>query len=172
MNQKDRERFESKFERRGEDECWPWIAGLNSKGYGQFYLQRENTIAPRVAFALYKGPIPPGLLVCHNCPGGDNPACVNPRHLWAGTITDNNRDKIAKGRANMPSGERHFSRTHPEKTAKGTTLPQSKLTDDKVREIRERAMDGEDHPSIAAAFRVSRPTISRVVSRKFWRHVL
>lgn len=38
-------------------------------------------------------------MVCHRC---DNPACVNPNHLFIGTAVDNNQDARAKGRAVTP----------------------------------------------------------------------
>jgi hypothetical protein len=64
--------------------------------------------AHRVAYWMFRGPIPPGLFVCHNCPGGDTKACVNPAHLWLGSQLDNMRDCIQKGRA------RYATRLTPE----------------------------------------------------------
>jgi hypothetical protein len=54
--------------------------------------------APRVSWKLHYGPIPDGKDVCHNCPTGDNPSCVNPKHLWLGTDSENIKDMYAKGR--------------------------------------------------------------------------
>lgn len=77
------------------DECWPWQRGHNLQGYGQFFFCGERTGTHRVAWTLANGPIPDGKCCLHYC---DNPPCCNPRHLWIGTYTDNNRDTAAKGR--------------------------------------------------------------------------
>lgn len=89
-------RFLSKVDRSGV--CWVWTAGHSRDGYGMFSRHGVNEIASRVAWELLCGPIPDGLLVLHNCPGGDNPACVNPDHLWLGTQQENIDDCERKGR--------------------------------------------------------------------------
>lgn len=81
--------------------CWNWQGAIMSTGYGSFMLDgrrrpgRRSQLAHRVAWALHVGPIPPGLCVLHEC---DNRRCVNPKHLFLGTNTDNVRDMVAKGR--------------------------------------------------------------------------
>jgi hypothetical protein len=88
--------------------CWLWPKSTNTSGYGLFRLSwpdgTKETSAHRVAWVLTYGPIPPGQVVCHNCPTGDNPACCNPHHLWLGSQADNIRDCNAKGR--IPYGSR------------------------------------------------------------------
>ena len=76
--------------------CWIWIAG-KSAGYGMTSMNRRLRHAHAIAWELINGPIPDGLDVLHNCPGGDNKACVNPAHLWLGTQRDNTIDWYQKG---------------------------------------------------------------------------
>lgn len=90
-------RFWKYVERRGPDECWPWIGYRRAAGYGWFKIPGGPTgNASRAAYILTHGDIPPGrILVCHSC---DNPPCCNPAHLWLGTDADNSRDRDQKGR--------------------------------------------------------------------------
>lgn len=76
--------------------CWEWKRATNNIGYGMFRIKQGlMRTAHRVSYELFKGPIPKGMVVCHTC---DNPKCVNPDHLWAGTMLDNIRDMDQKGR--------------------------------------------------------------------------
>jgi uncharacterized protein YjiS (DUF1127 family) len=95
----DAELFWSKVKRGGPDECWPWLAATNEKGYGVVGGKDGTTKANRVAWKLTNGPIPDGKCVLHRC---DNPPCCNPGHLFTGTRGDNNRDMHAKGRGVVP----------------------------------------------------------------------
>ena len=52
----------------------------------------------RISYLLHKGDIPPGMVVRHCCPGGENRACVNPDHLILGSKGDNNRDTVLRGK--------------------------------------------------------------------------
>ena len=87
-------RFETKVNK--TDFCWLWTGLLHPKGYGYIKDRGKNIKVHRLAYELYIGPIPEGMLVCHTC---DVRNCVNPEHLWLGTNDDNIRDMRLKGRA-------------------------------------------------------------------------
>lgn len=110
------EQFWSKVDKSGgPDACWLWTGSMTVAGYGRY----NRTYAHRLAHELSIGPIPDGLLVCHHC---DNKPCVNPAHLYVGTVADNNRDAMERGQWKKPPnawgpGRRqrptHCKRGHP-----------------------------------------------------------
>jgi hypothetical protein len=81
--------------------CWVWTANKINKGYGVVGPGgcQEYILSHRASWQLHNGEIPDGLCVLHRC---DNPACVNPDHLWLGTHQHNMLDKCAKGRSFPP----------------------------------------------------------------------
>lgn len=147
------ERFEAKFEK--GDGCWNWKAGKQRDGYGQFRFAGRHQRAHRVSWMLYVGEIPDNLQVLHHC---DNPSCVNPSHLFLGTIADNAHDRDSKGRCRGagPGGERHGG---------------AKLTEKQVAAIRERRSAGARNTVLAKEFNVAQQTISSIVCRRRWAKV-
>jgi hypothetical protein len=88
------QRFWSKVDIRGEDECWNWKAGKRH-GYGAYRLGNKQVSAYRYSYEISIGNIKQGMFVLHRC---DNPSCVNPKHLFLGTQKDNMEDMTLKGR--------------------------------------------------------------------------
>jgi hypothetical protein len=84
---------------RVQDQCLIWTGALLRSGYGSLALrlagEKRESRAHRVAWIVFRGPIPAGMQVLHRC---DTPACVNVEHLFLGTQGDNVFDAIEKGR--------------------------------------------------------------------------
>jgi len=88
-------------------DCWLWTAALNIDGYGVFSIndgtpKRQHYRSHRFVYQSYFGKITNGLLVCHTC---DIRNCVNPHHLFLGTIQQNNLDCDNKNRRSHLSGD-------------------------------------------------------------------
>jgi len=97
-------RFHAKVCRGGVDDCWLWNGAHTMRGYGQIRApgRGRRLLAHRLAYELEFGAIPTGFLVLHHC---DNPPCVNPRHLFLGTLSDNNKQPYLRGRGHPPSAK-------------------------------------------------------------------
>ncbi len=120
--------------------CWVWDGPRDWDGYGITYLTGKCWRAHRFFFMLINGQIPVGKHILHHC---DNPPCVRPDHLFAGTERDNALDAYAKGRRKPP--------TH-----------QCKLTDQQVREIREEyKFRDREHNAVEIAKRLR---VSKIVA--------
>lgn len=141
-----------KFFKRVEktDGCWNWT-GPKYKGYGRVWVNGETVRAHRASWILAHGSIPAGLLVLHKC---DNPACVNPGHLYIGTHDDNMRDKVARDRC------AHLDR-------RGEKSGSALLTEDAVFSIRSSDRMNKD---LATHYGVDPSTISDIRRGKSWKH--
>jgi len=89
-----KERFWSKVDIKGEDDCWEWKRSLTTEGYGQFGVSGRMIGAHRVAWELTNGLISKGMLILHDC---DNKKCCNPKHLYLGTHCNNMTDAVSRG---------------------------------------------------------------------------
>lgn len=142
------DRFLSRF-KKSHTGCWVWESHTDKDGYGILPANGPSIRAHRFSFEYYIEPIRKGNVVCHTC---DNPSCVNPDHLFQGTVKDNCNDMIDKGRDKII----------------GSNNNKSKLTESDIPKIR--GMDAHNSV-IAAVFGVSESTIKRIKNKTLWRHV-
>lgn len=154
------ERFSYYSSKPDANGCINWLGQRDKNGYGRIKPKGEKRIrAHRYSYKTFVGEIPEGYLVCHKC---DNPSCVNPEHLFLGTNKDNCLDRDNKGR-----------------TAKNNLaglpiklLPNSKLTKEKVLEIRKLLnIKHVTIKTIAEMFNVHTTTIYYIKKRKTWYHI-
>lgn len=126
--------------------CWEWKLARNGLGYGYYgdntgpkHVTRK---AHRLAFELANGHLPGAVL--HRC---DNPPCCNPAHLFAGTLSDNVQDMLAKGRGGM-----------------------AVLTWVQADEIRSALASGTKGRKLALIYGVTEHAISKIKRGKTWRN--
>jgi hypothetical protein len=149
--------------------CWNWKRSTCTSRYGSFSLKGKNYRSHRYAYFISNGYCPPEMHVMHSC---DNRLCCNPLHLKLGTNYDNILDKMAKGRQGRVKKENHWSISKPESIIKGEQQSLSKLTDNKVLEIREFYKSGTLNTyQLAQVYNVTQACIFYVINRKTWKHI-
>lgn len=136
---------------RREGDCIVYTGHLNRNGYGQITVQGKGMTAHRLAYETHCGPLTPGAVVCHTC---DNPPCINPDHLYAGTHADNGRDKRVRRRSTF--GERNAAH---------------RLTEQQVLDIDRRIREGEAQRDLATEYGVGQSTVSRIKRRESWAYL-
>lgn len=142
-------RFWAKVDRRGPNDCWPWVGNSWTYGYGSFGLpgRRGGKIqSNRMAWILENGEIPEGMVVRHKC---HNRACCNPKHLELGARADNVED-MWKRAASAPRGN-------------------ARISEDDVREIRRKEQSRKE---LADRFGVTVAHIKAIQLRRCWKRVL
>lgn len=148
-------RFLSSFDVNSKSGCWEWTGTLTHEGYPLLRGQGENKLAHRFSYRFYIADFPIKLFVCHHC---DNPKCVNPDHLFLGTVVENNKDRSMKGRSARYLGDDH----------KG-----SKLSSKQVLELRNYATQANRPRTkdLIAKYGVSKTTITEIIAGRRWTHL-
>lgn len=141
-----RKQFETNYIQ--SEGCWEWTGKLNAYGYGKF---GEKSSASRLQYIHYYGPIPEKKQVCHTC---DNRKCVNPNHLFLGTIAENLKDMTIKGRR-----------------AKGSKIGTSILTEEDIINIRKKRLDGMKYKDLAKIFMTCWRNLRAICKNEVWKHV-
>jgi hypothetical protein len=137
-------RFTTKFQIDRATGCYNWTSTKDKDGYGIFKTWDAGRLvshrAARWGWETFRGLIPVGLIVLHQC---DNPACVNLHHLRLGKHIDNVDDKYDRGRARVR---------------------QRVLSDAQHDEIRRAAESGIPRLALSMRYGVTRRQISKIAS--------
>lgn len=150
-------RFWESVARRPAPECWIWTGPTKGPSaqfqYGHVFVNgRGDVPSHRFSYELNKGPIPDGQWVCHTC---DVPRCVNPEHLFLGTVQSNTQDMVNKGR--QQKGEAHYKSTATIKDVK------------KIRELW--AARVLTQLQIAQAMGLGLSVVKHIIRGRSWTHV-
>jgi hypothetical protein len=124
--------------------CWNWLGSIAITGYPAIWPNGKQVLMHRMMYQIVNGIIDSEICVCHRC---DNPKCVNPEHLFAGTRFDNAVDAAKKNRL------------------------KHKLTLPEVSEIRRLYLEGFTQTELATMFSVSQSHVSRMCARSRRQHV-
>lgn len=139
-------RFWSKVDvLKSEYDCWNWTASTRAGGYGKMKVGKVLKSSHRLAWEIINDEPLGDRMALHRC---DNPKCCNPKHIYAGTPSDNMIDVHQRGRRSA-----------------------DKLTPDDVREIRKAIDQGCSPRWIAADFGVTKGQISKIRTGRTWGHV-
>lgn len=131
---------------RTETGCWEWTKAKAAAGYGVMSFYKRMVGVHRVAYRLFHGEIPNGMVICHKC---DNPPCFNPEHLFLGTQKDNVHDMLRKGRLGKVG-------------ARGERNSHCKFTDEVVAKIRADFALGLPPRDLKAAYNISSAQLYRI----------
>lgn len=134
--------------------CFEWqggLKGMNGWKYAAVHHNGKQHGGHRLAYEVFRGPIPSGLLVCHRC---DNTRCINPSHLFLGTAKDNAVDAAQKDR-----------------TAHGVRNSQAKMTPEDIVALVERYNKGEPAGELRRSYRLSVRTFADILTGKRWKRV-
>ena len=148
-----RARIASLFSEGPPESCWKWKGAHTPDGYGLY----NELLAHRVVYALHFGKDISSICILHSC---DHPPCINPWHMFEGSLLDNNRDRHTKGRSVMPTNR-----------ARGSQHGKAKLTNEQVAEIKKLYASGLKARELAMRFGVCKQSIYSIIHGHYWLHV-
>jgi hypothetical protein len=145
--------FQNKYIIDSTTNCWNCIGYKDKNGYGFITINKKHYRIHRISYFIYNGPFDLSLQILHSC---DNPSCCNPKHLFIGDQFDNMQDCVNKGRLNPGHGENKNN---------------SKFTNQKIIEIREKYLKGVSIRKLGKEYNVDHGHISKIINYKIWKHI-
>ena len=136
--------------------CWLWSGRHDKNGYGRgHFLNRTIQLTHRYSYYLMNGHFDLSKCVLHHC---DNPACVNPDHLYIGDMAQNCKDRDSRGR---------------QKTKRGSEHKLAKITEQDSIDIRKlHLVDGIGQRQVARIYNISQRKVLDIVKNRSWKHTL
>lgn len=129
--------------------CWIMKShSRTNRGYYHAFIYGKHQLIHRYSYELHNGSIPKGMKVLHKC---DNPSCINPKHLFLGTLADNMHDAMSKGRLKV-----------------GSSCSWAKLNECEVKNMRSLYADGIPQSFLAKFFGVTDVTVHNIIRGKTW----
>ena len=151
-----------------DGDCLIFTGHRNEDGYGRIFRNGRLVYIHREVWAAKNGEIPEGKEICHTC---DNPSCINPNHLWAGTHLENMQDRSAKGRQARPFGNTY---SKGKSINRGSKHGLSKFTEEQVKAIKSSLSVNKTWGNVvalAAEYGVSSTAINHIRAGTRWGHV-
>jgi hypothetical protein len=148
-------RFESKFIKKENDECWLWNTSVDYDDYGRFKVDGKSVKAHRFSYEFYTGKeIPKGMLALHLC---HVRRCMNFNHIYIGDYKDNSKDMVDANRNHSMKGSMH---------------PSAILNEKEVEEIKIRLSNHDTIEKLSFDFDVTERVIESIKSGQNWNHIL
>jgi len=141
---------------RNSNGCWIWQGTKSKLGYGRIRINGKTTGVHRISYEAFNGTLN-GMYALHKC---DVPSCVNPDHIFAGTLSDNQKDCFAKKRSRggiLKVGVHHRL---------------NKFTPEQVIEIRLTQPSGlYSNCELGRMYGVNESAIRSIMIKRTWRHL-
>jgi len=142
-----RQRLLSSYTLDSSTGCWLWSRSTNGS-YGLMRVgAKGKRCAHRVAWTVFNGPIPNGAHILHRC---DVKACINPQHLFLGSLSDNMSDMWSKNR-------------HPGMRLRGMRAPGARLPYEDITAIRQSTLKPKE---LATMYNIHREYVYVIRSNK------
>ncbi len=129
-----------------ETGCINWKGSKFGNGYGRKWIDGKTVLVHRLVLeSKIAGFLDSSYFACHTC---DNPGCINPEHLVAGSAAENTGQMMGRDR----------------KTPRRKSIPGSgKLSIQQLREIQTKYLSGTAKNHLAKEYGVQHETITKIV---------